>query len=142
MEKPAAETPKVEAPKPVTPAPGGKKRHGCLTAWLIIIIIACAVSIIMYLATTSLISSELDMAGWVVPVLVILLVFEIVCAIALFMWKKWGFWGFCAIVVISIIINLSLGLGITASLGGLVGLAILFGVLNIGKDNKGWPQLN
>ncbi len=138
MEQLVIETPAPQTPPPVKP----KQRHGCLTAWLIFIIVACALFIILYLAGSALISETLDLAGWVIPVLIILLLVEIACAIALFMWKKWGFWGFCAIAVFSFIINMALGLGIVTSIGGLVSIAILYGVLNIGKDNKGWPQMD
>jgi hypothetical protein len=42
---------------------------------------------------------------------------------------------------LAIIINLALGLGIFQSAVGLIGIAVLYGVLQIGKENKGWPQL-
>jgi hypothetical protein len=68
-------------------------------------------------------------------------VFIIICAVGLFMWKKWGFWGFCAAAVIGIIINISSGGPIYAIISPIISVLVLFGVLNIGKENKGWPQL-
>ena len=76
------------------------------------------------------------------PVLIVVSLFNLLCAIMLFKWKKWAFWGFCASAVVVIAVNLSAGIGIAASLGGLIGVAILYGVLHIGGDNKGWPQLD
>ena len=67
--------------------------------------------------------------------------FNLVCAIALFRWKKWGFRGLCVSTVITLIVNLASGLGIAASLSGIVGVALVYAILKVGKENKGWPQL-
>jgi len=105
-----------------------KQRHGCLTAFLILMIIANSVSTIMYLLGSSYIKQTLPNApSWLFPVLAVLGIFNLVCAIALFKWKKWGFWGFCASAVAALIINISTGVGIAPSLVGLIGVAILFG---------------
>ena len=83
-----------------------------------------------------------NMPEWSFPVLIIMSIFNLVCAVSLFRWKKWGFWGFLASGIIVIIVNLSIGLSTASALGGIVGIAILYGVLQIGKENKGWPQLD
>ena len=67
--------------------------------------------------------------------------FNLVCAIALFQWKKWGFWGACGSSIVAIVVNLSIGLNPAAVVLGLLGVLLLYGVLHIGKENKGWPQL-
>ncbi len=36
-------------------------------------------------------------AGWELPVLTVLCLFNVVCVIAIVKWKKWGFWGFCLV---------------------------------------------
>jgi hypothetical protein len=131
----------MQTPEPETPETGKrKKRHGCLTAWLILIIVVAIISTVRYLAGAIFWGSFGNLPGWVIPVSVIGVVFTVVCAGALFKWKKWGFWGYCAISVVAFIINISFGLGVT-SFAGLVGVAILYGVLNIGGENKGWSQL-
>ena len=136
------QNPKTEIPTGVIPETvSTKKRHGCLTACLILMIVASAIAIIVYLAGSSSTGSFVNVPGWASAVFIIMGVFEIVCVIALFMWKKWGFWGFGAITVINFIINISIGMG-AYSLMGLIGIAVLYGVLNIGKENKGWPQLD
>ena len=126
-----------------TPETGNiKKRHGCLTAYLIFLIVVFAVFVIYYIAAASFVNSTLRLSGWTLPVLIILGLLDIVCAVALFRWKKWGFWGFCALAVVTLIVNISSGSGIATSLTGLIGIAVMYGVLNIGdKENKGWPQL-
>ena len=121
----------------------GKSRHGCLTAWLALMIIANSASALMYLLSSEAIRRSLpNIPGWAFPVLIVLSLFNLVCAIALFQWKKWGFWGFCTSAAVALVINLSIGLGIGATLGGLIGVALLYGVLQIGSENKGWPQLD
>ena len=64
-----------------------------------------------------------------------------VCAIALFRWKKWGFWGLCVTVVIGVVYNLGMGAEIRSAFGGLIWIGILYGVLHLGKENKGWLKL-
>lgn len=119
-----------------------KSRHGCLTAWLVLMIIANAASGLIYIFGGSTVRSTFPGApGWAFPALIVFSLVNLVCAIAIFQWKKWGFWGFCASSILVGFVNLSIGLGIGTTLGGLIGLAILYGVLQIGNENKGWPQL-
>jgi hypothetical protein len=82
-----------------------------------------------------------NMPPWGIPVLIVTSLFNVICAIALVQWKKWGFWGLCASTVVAFVVNSSYGVGVGGSLAGPVGLLILYGVLQIGKENKGWPQL-
>ena len=120
-----------------------KTRHGCLTAFLILMIIANSATALMYLFGSGVIRQSLPtLPGYVFPVLIVMSIFNLVCTIALFKWKKWGFWGFCVSTVFILVLNLSAGLGIGRSLSGLIGVLVLYGVLQIGKENKGWPQLD
>ena len=75
------------------------------------------------------------------PVSIVFSLVNLVCAVALFQWKKWGFWGSCASGVVALVVNLSIGLGVRPALLGVVGVPLLYGVLHIGEENKGWPQL-
>lgn len=120
-----------------------KNRHGCLTALLILMIIANSATALMYLFGRGMIRHSLpSLPDYVFPILIVMALFNLVCAIALFKWKKWGFWGFCASTVVALAVNLSAGLGIGRSLTGIIGVLVLYGVLHIGKGNKGWPQLD
>jgi hypothetical protein len=57
--------------------------------------------------------------------------------------EKWGFWGFCAVNIIGIVADIGLGISIVWPLVAmLISIAVLYGVLNIGQNNKGWPQLD
>lgn len=76
-----------------------------------------------------------------IGVIVICAIANVAFAVALFRWQKWGFYGFIATSAIALITNLSLGLGIGQSLFGLIGIALLYWVLNMGGSNKAWPHL-
>jgi len=137
--------PNAHAPSDI-PAP--KQRHGCLTAYLIFMIIANSLVTLVYLPRPNyqLILFDIVHLYWtrafVWPVLIVAGIFNVVCAVALLRWKKWGFWGFAVSSVIIFFVNLFIGLDIWPALVGLLGLPILYGVLQIGKEDKGWPQLD
>lgn len=127
-----------------------KQRHGCLTAYLIFMIVIGVLTAVTYVLGKSALQqmyAEAQMPAlpdWVFIVLPAMAIFNVVCAIALFKWKKWGFYGFVISGLVAFGINMSLGLGLATSVLGLAGLAILYGVLQIGEGgkNKGWPQLD
>lgn len=119
-----------------------KKRHGCLTIWLAFMLFSNSIGILTYIFANSTVRESYPNAPlWVFPMLTIGGILNIIFIIALFRWKKWGFWGSIVTYVISFGVNLLVGLNITQALFGLSGLAILFGVLQIGKEHKGWSQL-
>jgi hypothetical protein len=119
--------------------PAQKHRHGCLAAYLVFMIVANSVTALTYVLLSF---KDIHMPRWAFPVLTVGGIFNVVCAIALFRWKKWGFWGLAASAVTIFFINLSLGLGTGRALLGFLGLPILYGVLHIGKEGKGWSQLD
>ncbi len=118
--------------------PARKQRHGCLWTWLIVVIAANAVAVILIAA----LSSQLDqnLASWEITVDILLGIWTIVCAMALFRWKKWGFFGFLGGAVISMALNFTAG-DYFYALTPFISVAILYGVLQIGGANKGWTQL-
>jgi hypothetical protein len=119
-----------------------KQRHGCLTAWLILMIVANSLVALVYLLGSTSMRQQLPHApGWVFPVLALLCIVNLVCAIALFKWKKWGFFGNVGTTIVTFAINVAIGISIVQAVLGLIGLAILYGVLQIGKEKKAWPQL-
>ncbi len=84
----------------------------------------------------------LPIPDWAFPVLGVIGVFNLVCAIALFAWKKWGFYGFIVSSAVTFAINLAIGVPVVHALMGFVGVLVLYCVLQIGNGNKGWPQLD
>ena len=134
MNEPTAATP--DQPPPL------KQRHGCLAVYLVFMIIANSATALIYLVGSEGIRQNIpNMPDWAFPVLIIGSIFNLVCAIALFRWKKWGFWGFVCSAAIVFFVNLSIGINPVGAVGGLLGVAILYGVLHIGKERKGWTQL-
>jgi hypothetical protein len=121
-----------------------RQRHGCVTAWLIFMLIINSLVAVMYLFASNSIASHspVPLSGTTVILLGVLSVVNVVFAVMLLQWKKIAFWGFAGMSVLMLIINLSLGLGIGQSLFGFIGLAILYGVLQIKKNGvTAWQNL-
>ena len=129
-----------------TPATKTKNRHGCLTAYLILMLVSFAFTILIYVAQASILKSMSRVPAWRSAADLGSSLLGIICVIALFRWKRWGFWGYCILAAAGLTINIlahsNIFLTIIGSVAGVAGIVILFGVLNIGgKDDKGWPQL-
>ena len=119
-----------------------KQRHGCLTAWLILMVIANSLTAMLYLFASELVRRGTPgMPGWAVPVLGVGSVLNVVFAVALFQWKKWAFYGFAATAVVAFAVNVVVKVNLGQALFGFAGVGILYAVLQIGESNKGWPQL-
>ena len=126
---------------PLPPAvPLTKQRHGCLTAFLIAMILANTYISISYVINLFSSGNFGNPQAWILLVSMIIGLCSILCAILLFRWRKIGFWAYCGLGILAIILNLALGAG-AMSFISLVSIAVLYGVLQIGKANKGWPQL-
>ena len=83
-----------------------------------------------------------DFPTWVVWPITLMAILNVIFAVALFNWKKWGFFGFAATAMIAFAFNIYANVGIGQSIAGLSGIAILFLVLQIGGEKKGWVQLD
>lgn len=121
-----------------------KQRHGCVTAWLIFMIIANSITAVSYLFMGDMISQNLPnpIPQPLLLTLAVVAIVNLILAIMLFQWKKWAFWAFAGTTVIALIINLYLGLGIGTSMFGLAGIAILYGILQIKQDGvAAWDHL-
>jgi hypothetical protein len=105
------------------------------------IIVNSCLSLLYLFGTEWLRQNSAGVPDWAFGCLAVAGFVNVFCAAALLRWKKWGFWGFIASAVATFIVNLSIGLGPASGLGGAVGVALLYGVLQIGEKNKGWPQL-
>lgn len=117
----------------------GKQRHGCLTAWLVLMIVANAATALWYISGN--VGRMLPSSSqWAIPVITVFGLLNVVFAIALLKWMKWGFWGFCVSAVAIFIVNIMI-VGIALAIPGLAGVLILYAVLQIGGENKGWSQL-
>lgn len=114
------------------------KRNGWLSAFLIVSLVLDGLTALTYIFG----GGALDLPGWARPVLAVICLFNVACVLSLFQWKKWGFWGLCVSTLVTLVINISLGVSIGLSISALLGPTILFGLLQIGKGNKAWLQLS
>jgi bacteriorhodopsin len=87
-----------------------KQRHGCVTAWLILMIIGNSFSAISYLFMGGAISQNLPepVPQPMMIALPLIGIANLIFAILLFQWKKWAFWAFTASAFITLTINLSI----------------------------------
>ncbi len=124
---------------------GNKQRHGCVTAWLIFMIVASAISALTYLFARGLISEMMPGTGDS-PLFILLgfvAILNVIFAIMIFQWKRIGFYGFIVTGVIAFVINLIMGIGVGQSVMGLVGIGILYAILQIEQEGESaWKQLD
>lgn len=122
-----------------------KQRHGCVTAWLVLLIIANAFASLFYLFFSDEVTKETpDISTSMLLLLAFLGLSNVFFAAMLLRWKKMGFWGFVITSVAAFLLNLLIGLGVTQALLGLTGVFILYGILQIkkeGSDTSAWSNL-
>ena len=121
-----------------------KQRHGCVTAWLIIMIIANSFIAFLYLFFGDFFVENLPggISNTTLVILAILGIANVLFAVLLFTWMKIGFWGFLVSGLVAFAININAGLGVVQSLPGLFGIGLLYGVLQIKRNNVStWSNL-
>ena len=121
-----------------------KQRHGCVTAWLILMIIAGTLSAASYFFMHEYFDENypVEVSQPIKQIYGMLSIANVFLAVMLLQWKKWAFYFFAMNSLIVLILNLYIGLSIVISFMGLFGLAILFGVLQIKKDGvSAWENL-
>ncbi|CAN5218093.1 hypothetical protein BH10PLA2_BH10PLA2_20380 [soil metagenome] len=134
-----------------------KQRLGCLTAWLVLMVLANVIFLVrMPLTLSAIQASNPSFPHWVIWPNIILTALNIVFAIALLNWKKWGFFGVLATSLVAVTLHLyvlshldletrfprSVVNSVSAfAAGPLVGLLILFVLLKLGGKESGWSQL-
>ena len=117
-------------------------RHGCLTAWLIFALIAHSITILIYSLMYQTIHLRMpSVTPLVAGLLVAGGVASITCVLALFQWRRWGFYGIAVITTLVFGLNLTIGVGAARSLSGLLGIALLYWVLKMGGQNSAWRFL-
>jgi hypothetical protein len=63
-------------------------------------------------------------------------------AVGLWYWKKWAFFGFTLTAVLMFFTNLNMGIDIASAALGLIGIVLLFMVLQIKQNGiSGWDNL-
>src|ERR1035437_4875874 len=113
-----------------------KQRHGCVTSLLVIMIIFNSIATLIYFFESDLILRNLP-KNVTYSSLVLLGLFgiiNVISSILLLKWIKLGFWGFIISSVCVYAINVNNGMGVFRSLSGILGVLVLYGVLQI-KQN-------
>lgn len=121
-----------------------RKRHGCLTIWLLLLILWNLALVLTYSGCNMAewMGDTGEPFGWYYPIMVGLAFLSIICVFALFRWRKWGFWMLLIINAFKLVLEVSVGSSNFMVLTGIVvTMLILFAALNMGRENKGWPQL-
>jgi len=129
---------------PQYPQNDEKQRHGCVTAWLVLMIIANAGLALVYLLANDTITRNLpeNVPSAMIYLLGFIGIINVVFAVLLFQWKRWGFYGYVVSALATFLINLSIGVPATSSILGLVGIGILFGILQIKQnDVSAWDNM-
>ncbi|MCX2681677.1 hypothetical protein OOZ15_17120 [Galbibacter sp. EGI 63066] len=113
-----------------------KKRNLILTIFLSIIFLTDLITTKSFLLDNNL--KELNKTELVFGILGIV---DLILIVFLFYWKKWAFWALLGTSIITLIINLSIGIG-AVSLIGLLGIIIIYLLLQLKRDGiKGWNNL-
>jgi hypothetical protein len=121
-----------------------KQRHGCLTAWLIYLIIAYSFGTIFYFFKTDEISKVLEykISENMILIRGSLGIFGIIFTIMLLKWVKLGFWGILIISILLFAIQLINEDNIMSPFFILLCLIILYALLQLKKANvTGWNNL-
>jgi hypothetical protein len=130
----------------------GKSLGGCLTTWLVLMLIGSGSGIITNLLQLSGMTKSYTFQQSPAFLLLYLFLYcaEIVCAVALLSWKKWGFYLFlclmpCGLVLYSLEHTLdnhpfpsATGLTTLSFIGPFIGVGILYWLL---RRNNVWEQL-
>lgn len=65
----------------------------------------------------------------------------VISMIGLLMMKRWGFYLYTATCMTAFIINIYHNMPVERAVAGLLGIAIVYGVAQLGKENKTWNNM-
>lgn len=113
-----------------------KKRNLILTIFMVFIFLTDLISSKSFLLENNL--QELNKTELIFGILSIV---DLILIVFLFYWKKWAFWALVGTSLITLTINLNIGIG-AISFIGLLGIIIIYLLLQLKKDGiKGWNNL-
>jgi hypothetical protein len=139
-----------------TPVPEGeivlptKRRHVFLSAILLLIVVVNGLSAVtLPFAIDRIQRQDPKIGAWQIWLAAFMCALAVVCAIAIYNWKKWGFYGILAIATVSLIVTLATGVVdlrsgvqiLEAVVLTFIGPGLLFGALQCGEEKTGWEQL-
>lgn len=120
-----------------------KTRHGCVTAWLILIILANVAGVLLVFLAQHLLGGSVPVrVAWFLPTVAFMCLANVVCAAAVFNWKTWGVVGICLVYAAAIGISVVVGTATAMSVCvGLIAPIVLLIVLQFGDRRSTWSQL-
>jgi hypothetical protein len=119
-----------------------RKRHGFTSFWLIFLIVGYLIGGSIYLFAPQVITQYWNASNGLIMLYGIATIAGIIGIVLLLCWKKIGFWIIIGLSIVSIFLNVAIGMNIGQNLWGVVGVVVLFGVLHIRKNGKTtWSQL-
>jgi len=121
-----------------------KERHGCVTAWIILMIFINALSSFAYLFARDLVRETMSDGSSYVAVFVLAAIgfLNIYYALMLFKWKKWAFWGFTITAFFTLVLNIYIGVELQQAILGITGIGLLWMILQIKKHGvSAWDNL-
>lgn len=102
------------------------QRGGCLTAFLLLLIVAYPVLALTYWLGSAVIKRSVPtMPDWFSPVMAIACLYDFAFAIAIWKWRRWGVYGYGVITALVFAANLAIGWPFLRALMGLLGFAVL-----------------
>jgi hypothetical protein len=110
---------------PLAPASPRGERGGCLTAFLVLMLIVNPLVGLVYFLAGDALSAVTRGHDWARPVLGLMCFVNVACAIGVWRFKRWGVYGYVAMAAFGLVINLTLGVGVGSIVGAFIGPAIL-----------------
>jgi hypothetical protein len=109
-----------------TAAPTKPARGGCLTSWLVLILIAnCVTALLTFLNPDRVIRPFHRFSHGLVVLIGLAALANVVFVILIWNWRRVGFWGAVVIALLALPVNWYLGMGLLHIASGLLGIAIL-----------------
>ncbi|WP_299568265.1 hypothetical protein [uncultured Pedobacter sp.] len=121
-----------------------KQRHWIVTWYLVFKIVTNSVTVFLYFFNNESIMKSLPSSATnsTINILTGIGIINIILPILILNWKKIGFWLSIPTSIVTLIINLNIGVAIGPSLLGLSGVLITLAILQIKKDGRTtWEQL-
>ncbi|MDB5145175.1 MAG: hypothetical protein JWQ66_3888 [Mucilaginibacter sp.] len=118
------------------------ERHGCVTTWLVLMLIVNSLGALAYLFFEKLMEQKLKVSSITIDIIIITAILNAFFSFKLLSWKKIGFYGFFITTIIQFVINFCIKLPLITCILGLCGIVILYGILQIKKGGRSaWHYL-
>ncbi len=120
-----------------------KQRHGCVTAYLGFMIVTNSLMTLVYFFANSMFTELMPGSSpGMIYALGVLGIGNVIFGIMLWKWKKLGFYGFIGTSIVAAVLNTMMGIDIGSTILGLVGIGILYAILQIKeKERSAWENM-